>query len=98
MATEGAQRYRERPGQAAQAGDGWKAAHVGWVKEAQGGGSKQRGQQYRKLTVRAGGRHGLVLGNSGRGVATGLSACLSLDVCLRETLCDCLGLCMYMCG
>lgn len=78
MATEGTQHYRERPEQAAWAGDCWKAAQVGWVKEAQGGGSKQKGQQYRKLTIRGGGRHGLVLGNSGRGIATGLSVCLSL--------------------
>lgn len=98
MATEGAQRYRGRPGQAARAGDGWKAAQVGWVKEAQGGGSKQRGQQYRKLTVRAAGDTGwswVILVEGSRQDSVPAS---HWTVCLAATLCDCLGLCMYMCG
>lgn len=54
VATEGARPHRRRPGQAGRAGDSWKTIQVGWVKEVQVGGSKQRSQQYKKLTLRAG--------------------------------------------
>lgn len=45
---------------------------MGWEKEAQGGGSKQRGQQYKKLTA------GLV-GDTGWSWVILVDACLSLD-------------------